>query len=129
MTVSVRKSITHKLNEKVELIFQVTQHTIDEAFLRSFIKYLDCGRISKSGKAIDYQVSRFSYVENKIIPFFKKYKILGVKSAQKKSYFFFGAPSYFFSIKINTKKINTKKINIKKKYEGPILMIFAMSYK
>lgn len=71
VTVSVIKSITHKLNEKVELIFQVTQHTRDEALLRSFIKYLDCGRISKSGKAIDYQVSRFSDLENKIIPFFK----------------------------------------------------------
>lgn len=80
VAVSVRKFITHKLNEKLELIFQVTQHTRDEALLTSFIKYLDCGRISKSGKAIDYQVSRFSDLENKIIPFFKKYKILGEKS-------------------------------------------------
>ena len=40
MAVSVRKSITHKLNEKLELIFQVTQHTRDEALLTSFIKYL-----------------------------------------------------------------------------------------
>lgn len=31
VAVSVIKSITHKLNEKLELIFQVTQHTRDEA--------------------------------------------------------------------------------------------------
>lgn len=80
MAVSVRKSKTHKLEEKVELIFQITQHTRDEELIRSLIKYLGCGRISKTREVVDYQVSRFSDLENKIIPYLKKYRILGVKS-------------------------------------------------
>ena len=80
VAVSVRKSKTHKLEEKVELIFQITQHTRDEELIRSLIKYLGCGRISKTREVVDYQVSRFSDLENKIIPYLKKYRILGVKS-------------------------------------------------
>ena len=80
LAVSVRKSATYKLNERVELIFQITQHTRDEVLIRSLIKYFDCGRVSKTREIIDYQVSRFSDLENKIIPFFKEYQILGAKS-------------------------------------------------
>jgi hypothetical protein len=50
--------------------------------MRSLINYLDCGNITiRSNKNIvDFRVSRFSDIINKIIPFFKKYPIFGIKA-------------------------------------------------
>ena len=48
--------------------------------MKSFINYFNCGRISKRGEAIDFSVSKLSDITDKIIPFFKKYPILGVKA-------------------------------------------------
>lgn len=45
------------------------------------MKYLDCGNIyTKSSVAvIDYEVKKVSDVEDKILPFFRKYPLLGSK--------------------------------------------------
>ena len=66
----------------VKLIFQITQHTRDEELLKSFIEYFDCGRYSpRSNQDVgDFNATRFSDVTNKIIPFLKKYPIVGVKA-------------------------------------------------
>jgi hypothetical protein len=48
--------------------------------MRSLIEYLDCGNIYKYRDSLSYQVSKFSDIENKIIPFFTKFPILGAKS-------------------------------------------------
>jgi LAGLIDADG endonuclease len=49
--------------------------------MRSLINYLDCGNITirSNQNIVDFRVNRFSDILNKIIPFFKKYPILGVK--------------------------------------------------
>ena len=47
--------------------------------MRSLIKYFDCGNVYKNRKTFEYRVTKFSDIENKIIPFYKKYPILGVK--------------------------------------------------
>jgi LAGLIDADG endonuclease len=47
--------------------------------MRSFVKYFNCGNIYKSRESFVYRVEKFSDIENKIIPFFNKYKIQGVK--------------------------------------------------
>ena len=64
---------------QVQLVFKVTQHMRDEQLLLMLIEYLDCGNIYKKGEIIDFRVSKFSDIINKIIPFFKKYPINGVK--------------------------------------------------
>lgn len=64
----------------VELIFTVVQHTRDEILMKSFVDYLGCGRFSISKKAIYYICSRFSDISGKILPFFQKHEVLGVKS-------------------------------------------------
>ena len=46
----------------------------------SIIKYLDCGTIYKREKAIYIRVTNFYDIANKIIPFFRKNSILGVKA-------------------------------------------------
>jgi hypothetical protein len=79
--VRIRKSSTHQIGLQVELILQITQHTRDEQLLLSLIDYFGCGRyrLRKGGLAGDFVVSRLSDLTEKIIPFFEKYPVIGVK--------------------------------------------------
>ena len=77
--IQIQKSITHSLGQKVILIFQITQHIKDKQLLLKLIELLDCGKIYKRGEAIDLKVTKFSDIVEKIIPFFKKHCIYGVK--------------------------------------------------
>ena len=65
---------------QVKLVFQLTQDGRDEKLIRSLIKYLDCGHVNKNREAFDYRVTKFDDITNKIIPFFYKHKIHGVKA-------------------------------------------------
>ena len=75
----ITKSTT-KIGIRVLLVFQITQHTRDEELIKSFIKYFKCGNIYIKGNAFDFKVTKLDDIQNKIIPFFKKYSILGVKA-------------------------------------------------
>jgi len=48
--------------------------------MKSFIEYFGCGNVQFSKEAVNFVVEKFSDLEMKIIPFFVKYTILGVKS-------------------------------------------------
>ena len=54
----------------------------DPNWLAGFISAedFDCGNIYKRGEVMDLKVTKFYDITNKIIPFFQKYPILGVKS-------------------------------------------------
>jgi hypothetical protein len=43
-------------------------------------KYFGCGFISIRGDIVDFHVVKFTDITEKIIPFFSKYKIVGVKN-------------------------------------------------
>jgi hypothetical protein len=47
--------------------------------MEKIVKYLDCGYISIRGDIVDFHVTKYSDITEKIIPFFTKYLILGVK--------------------------------------------------
>ena len=47
--------------------------------MKSFIDYFNCGSISKNSTRIDYTVVKQEDLDLKVIPFFDKYKIVGVK--------------------------------------------------
>jgi len=68
-----------KLGEAVILCFKLTQHSRDEQLMKRLIEYLDCGNIYRHKELIDFQVTKFSDLINKVIPFFDKFPILGVK--------------------------------------------------
>ena len=78
--VKIIASKTHSIGFQVKLVYQLSQHKRDEKLLKLLIEYLDCGNIYKNGDAFDFRVSKLSDILNKIIPFFKKYPILGVKA-------------------------------------------------
>ena len=65
---------------QVKLVFEISQHIWDEIIMRSLVEFLKCGVIFKNREAIYFRVTKFHYITDKIIPFFKKYRIHGVKA-------------------------------------------------
>jgi len=50
--------------------------------MKSLISYFGCGKVyakSKSNTVFDFRVTKFSDLIEKVIPFFDKYSIVGVK--------------------------------------------------
>ena len=72
-----------KLGYGVQLSFQITQNERDIELIRSLVSYLGCGRLVVSekhnGSKVNFNVTKFSDIQELIIPFFLKHKILGVK--------------------------------------------------
>lgn len=75
----------HKINKtpgwKVSTSFSISQHKRDEALLRSFIYYFDCGSYSSHSKRNtgEYKCQDFQDNFEKIRGFFLKYPLQGIK--------------------------------------------------
>jgi hypothetical protein len=81
--VIVKKSPTTKTGFSVSLRFRITQHSRDKELIISLVNYLDCGNVSEKQKQspiLDFQITKFEDLIEKVIPFFQKYPILGVKA-------------------------------------------------
>ena len=67
------------------LRFSIGQQARDEQLLRSFIDYLNCGKVQKkfnkkyNKEYFEFRVEKFADIDTKIIPFFVKYPIVGQK--------------------------------------------------
>lgn len=85
--VSISASKTNSSGFKVELTFQLTQHARDEKLMRSLIKFLDCGKVSKRLDGCDFKVRKFNDLTGKIIPFFQKYPIQGIKGKDLEDFY------------------------------------------
>ena len=70
-----------KLGFSAYLVFQITQHSRDVELMKNLVSFFNCGRyVFRTNKNhCDFLVTTFSDVNDKIIPFFFKYKIIGVK--------------------------------------------------
>ena len=69
-----------KLGVDLRLVFQLVQHARDEKLMKSLIVYFGWGNTYKSNDpAFVYQVSKFSDIYDKIIPFCNKHQIQDVK--------------------------------------------------
>ena len=79
---NTQNSSTHRLGCKVELRFQITQHSRDTELMKSLVEYLGCGKIFESREAVDFVVTKLPDLSYKIIPFFDKYPLQGVKSKE-----------------------------------------------
>ena len=78
--VAIRKSSNSKWGYSVQLIFSLAQHSRDEHLIKSLINYLDCGTFSQYKEGVYFKITKFSDICQKIIPFFDKYPIVGVKA-------------------------------------------------
>lgn len=79
--VDVQNSNSHKTGKQAKLKFVLTQHLRDEVLLKTLKNYWGCGRIVKINNVsvVRFVVTKFSDIDEKIIPFFKKYPIHGIK--------------------------------------------------
>lgn len=80
--IHLQKSSSHTCGFQIKLKLQITQHSRDTQLMKSLVEYLDCGQYKeRSSKfAGDFIVTKFSDINEKIIPFFNKYPIKGVKA-------------------------------------------------
>ena len=76
----IRASKTHSVGFQVQLGFQLSQHIRDENLMKSFISLFQCGTIHKKRDVIDFRVYKLSDITEKIMPFFSKHRIRGVKA-------------------------------------------------
>ena len=77
--IKIQKS-KNRVGYTVLLVIVIVQHQRDQKLLISIKENLGCGKVYKSKEVLEFRVCRFSDIYNKIIPFFKKYKIRGVKA-------------------------------------------------
>lgn len=80
--VSIFKSDT-PIGYTVRLIFRITQHSRDTELMKSLVNYFGCGRYVVAPLGYnhgDFVVSNLPDIVEKIIPFLKKYAIIGNKS-------------------------------------------------
>ena len=85
-TVSIRESKVNKAGSHVVIIFIITQHNRDELLLKSLVKIFECGHIYFYKDYIEFRCQSFKDNYEKILPFFTKYPILGVKSQDFKDW-------------------------------------------
>lgn len=69
-----------KIGFQVKLVFSIGQDQKDLNLLNSLIKFFDCGLVFKNKTWAEFIVTKFADIMDKIIPFFKKYPIQGIKS-------------------------------------------------
>jgi len=70
------------LEKLAGLNFSISQHIKDEPLMRSLVSYFGCGRYTaRSNKPLgEYECTKLSDINEKIIPFFIKHPIVGIKS-------------------------------------------------
>lgn len=61
------------------LKFSIAQHYRDEVLLKSLINYFGCGNLYKNRETFELVFTNFTEIEDKIVPFFVKYPIEGIK--------------------------------------------------
>lgn len=78
--VQISKS-KNKLGEGVVACFSVSQHSRDISLIKSFVQYLGCGGSYQNSKRENwvFMVTRYKDLAEKILPFFDKYPIQGIK--------------------------------------------------
>lgn len=78
----VSKSKGSKLGYGVQLIFQLTQHIRDIELMESLVTFFGCGRIVQdlNYSRVNFIVSKFSDIIDKVLPFFNQYPVIGIKN-------------------------------------------------
>ena len=80
--VYIRNSSTTKLGKFISLKFHIVQHSRDTELMKKFIAIFDCGRIELSldRSEVYFVVTKLQDITDKVIPFFDKSPIKGVKA-------------------------------------------------
>lgn len=63
----------------VQLKFILSQHSRDRLLFNSLLQYLGCGRLAETPIIVRLVISKFEDIQQKVLPFFAKYPLLGTK--------------------------------------------------
>ena len=77
--IRVLNSSKHKLNKKVQLEFNLSQHARDEELMKVIANYFGTGAVYLNRNAFVYRVVNFSELTDKVLPLFKDNPIQGIK--------------------------------------------------
>jgi len=79
--INLKKSKSHKIGHQVILRISIKQHERDKNLMELISKYLNSGNIYKldNRPMVSLTIVKYSDITNLIIPFFKKYPVLGIK--------------------------------------------------
>jgi hypothetical protein len=79
--ITITESKSNISGYNIRLLFSIGQHSRDFELLSSFTEYLNCGfvMLNAKGPNCSYAVTKFEDQLHKIIPFFKKYSLVGKK--------------------------------------------------
>jgi hypothetical protein len=107
------KSKAYKTEYQIKLDFSVVQHSRDKILMENFVNYFDSGAVYENTQHVTYLASKFSDIQEKIIPHFKKYPLQGYKFSDYEK---FCRAGELMKIKAHlTSKGIEEIINIKKK--------------
>ena len=81
---SFKDSSKNKLS--TVLGFQITQHNRDLVLMQRLISFFNCGRLEKTNASYNLVITKLSFINKNIIPFFNTYPILGCKSKDYKDW-------------------------------------------
>lgn len=76
----IHKSPNSKLGEAVQIKFILVQHLRDEQLMKNIKEYFDCGFLQKNKETVQFTISNFIDLTEKVIPFFENHPIMGVKN-------------------------------------------------
>lgn len=81
-SVIILKSSSNKIGERVSLKFRITQHSRDTKLMKDFSSFFCCGYFYETynRELGNFIVQNFKDINEKIIPFFAKFNIEGVKA-------------------------------------------------
>lgn len=77
--INLIRSSAMRVGFQVRLVFTISQHNRDKQLMTTIIKYLGCGNTYDNRGSVDLVISKFKDLENKVLPIFEKYPILGEK--------------------------------------------------
>lgn len=89
LNITKNSYISHSgITDKIWLTFQITQHSRDTLFMKTIIKYLNCGRRRNRSftPAVDFLVNRSTDIDKKVISFLDKYPLHSVKQKDFKDF-------------------------------------------
>lgn len=88
--INIYKRKDSVLGEGVKLVFKITQDSRNSHILASFVQIFGCGAIysqtKSTGGVQDFMVTGLSHMTDKVIPFFLKYPLQGVKRKEFKDF-------------------------------------------
>jgi hypothetical protein len=81
LIISVVREPLNRVGYSIGLRFSVVQHSRDVELMKNLVEYLGCGSLVHSKKSsVEFVVTRFADIQDKIIPFFITSPLHGVKA-------------------------------------------------